>query len=123
MTATAPKVTNEIERLRSVVVHRPGEEVARMTQHQLDHLLFDDILSPAAAVEEHDLMTGILAGAGAEVLDIRDLLVDALKNALPTPAASAVWTVWEAGGRLSEVPFGSKVVQTLVYDIPRTYLQ
>ncbi|HHH29628.1 MAG TPA: arginine deiminase, partial [Polyangiaceae bacterium] len=54
MSTTAPGVTNEIERLRSVVVHRPGEEVARMTQHQLDHLLFDDILSPAAAIEEHD---------------------------------------------------------------------
>jgi len=79
--ATAPKVTNEIERLRSVVVHRPGDEVARMTQHQLDHLLFDDILSPAAAVEEHDLMTSILRGAGAEVLDARALVVEALGNA------------------------------------------
>jgi arginine deiminase len=74
-------VTTEIEALRCVVVHRPGDEVARMTQHQLDHLLFDDILSPSAAMEEHDLMTAILRGAGAEVLDIRDLLVEALTRA------------------------------------------
>ena len=105
MTATAPGVTNEIERLRSVLVHRPGEEVARMTQHQLDHLLFDDILSPAAAVEEHDLMTGILSGAGAQVLDIRDLLVDALEHASGREREALLDAVADqaAAGRLAEV--------------------
>ena len=78
MSATPLRVTSETGALRCVVVHRPGGEVARMTQHQLDHLLFDDILSPAAAMQEHDLMTGILRGGGAEVLDIVDLLGDAL---------------------------------------------
>lgn len=80
MDASPLLVTSEIGPLVRVVVHRPGDEVARMTQHQLDHLLFDDILSPASAVQEHDLMTDILRGGGAEVLDIVDLLVDALER-------------------------------------------
>jgi arginine deiminase len=78
MTPTPLNVASEIAPLRCVVVHRPGDEVARMTQHQLDHLLFDDILSPVAAMKEHDLMTGVLVGGGAEVLDIEELLADAL---------------------------------------------
>ena len=76
-----------------------------MTQHQLDHLLFDDILSPAAAVEEHDLMTGILSGAGAQVLDIRDLLVDALEHASGRERGALLDAVADqaAAGRLAEV--------------------
>ncbi|MEZ4447324.1 MAG: arginine deiminase family protein [Polyangiaceae bacterium] len=78
---TKLSVRSETATLRSVVVHRPGDEIARMTQHQLDHLLFDDILSPAAAIAEHDLMSDILRGGGAEVLEIGDLLSDALGRA------------------------------------------
>lgn len=76
-----------------------------MTQHQLDHLLFDDILSPEAAVEEHDLMTAILAGAGAEVLDIHDLLVDALRHASGRERAGLLDAVVDqaAAGPLAEL--------------------
>ncbi|MEZ4430546.1 MAG: arginine deiminase family protein [Nannocystaceae bacterium] len=72
---------NEIGRLRDVVVHRPGAEIARMTQHHLDLLLFDDILSPREAELEHALMTNILEGAGARVYELLDLLTRALERA------------------------------------------
>lgn len=74
-------VSNEIGRLRSVLVHCPGSEIVRMTQHELDRMLFDDILAEDAAREEHALMSGILTAAGANVIQLRDLLISALTHA------------------------------------------
>jgi arginine deiminase len=74
-------VDNEVEALRDVVVHRPGVEIERMTQHDLHRLLFDDILSRQEAEQEHDLMVSILRGAGATAHEILDLLARALEIA------------------------------------------
>jgi len=63
------------------MVHRPGAELLHMTQHQLEQLLFDDILSPPAAIREHDLMTEIVRGGGAQVIEVVDLLTTALEQA------------------------------------------
>ena len=78
-------VHDETGPLRRVVVHEPGDEIVRMTQRDLERLLFDDLLSPAETVREHRLMARILADAGAEVLELTDLLADAVTRA---PAAS-----------------------------------
>lgn len=82
-------VDNEVGSLRAVLVHRPGDEILRMTQHQLDALLFDDILSPAETVREHDLLVEILREGGAEVFEISTLLEDALGRA-PADATAAL---------------------------------
>lgn len=74
-------IESEIGTLKRVVVHRPGVEIERMTQHELDRLLFDDILSPDEAAREHDVMTEVLRSMGAEVLGLTDLLSAALENA------------------------------------------
>jgi arginine deiminase len=74
-------IHSEVSPLRAVMVHRPGAELLNMTQHQLEQLLFDDILSPPAAVREHDLMTELLRDAGARVIEMRDVLVAALDRA------------------------------------------
>ncbi len=74
-------ITSEIEALQRVLVHRPGEEIVHMTQHELEELLFDDILSPHLAEQEHDLMVEILRGSGAEVIDVKDMLQAALERA------------------------------------------
>ncbi len=74
-------IHSEIGRLRRVLVHEPGDEIVRMTQHQLDDLLFDDILSPSEAVREHRIMTEILSGAGGEVFQLRALFRQALQRA------------------------------------------
>ncbi|MEM9692827.1 MAG: arginine deiminase family protein, partial [Myxococcota bacterium] len=74
-------VTSEIGPLEGVLIHRPGREIARMTQHQLDHLLFDDILSPVEAMREHHLMTEIIASSGATPFPLVEVLQDGLERA------------------------------------------
>ena len=44
-------VDSEIGRLRRVLIHRPGDEIVRMTQHDLSRMLFDDILCIASNTE------------------------------------------------------------------------
>jgi arginine deiminase len=78
-------IESEIHDLKRVLVHPPGREIARMTQHELHELLFDDILAPGLALLEHSLMVEILAGGGAEIVEMRPLLTDALAKA---PAAA-----------------------------------
>jgi arginine deiminase len=75
------RLHDEISPLRRVVVHQPGDEIVRMTHMDLERLLFDDLLSPAETALEHQLMAQMLADSGAEVLEIGELLVDALKRA------------------------------------------
>jgi len=77
------QVHSEVDPLRAVMVHRPGAELLNMTQHQLEQLLFDDILSPPAAIREHDLMTELFRGVGARVIELTDVLVAALEVAHP----------------------------------------
>jgi arginine deiminase len=74
-------LSDEISPLRKVVVHQPGDEIVRMTHWDLERLLFDDLLSPAETALEHALMAQILADAGAEVLEITELLADAMTRA------------------------------------------
>ncbi len=80
---------SEIGRLKQVVVHRPGLEVVRMTQDELEHLLFDDVLSQTVAASEHGVLQEVLAASGAEVSEIADLLLRALKKA-PASARKAL---------------------------------
>jgi arginine deiminase len=75
------RLHDEISPLCRVVVHQPGDEIVRMTHMDLERLLFDDLLSPAETALEHQLMTQMLADAGAEVLEIGELLVDAMTRA------------------------------------------
>lgn len=79
--SSAIHIVSEIAQLERVMVHRPGPELARMTQHEMEELLFDDILSPHLAQREHDLMVEILRGSGAEVIEVKDLLQTALAQA------------------------------------------
>jgi len=74
-------VYSEVEPLQRVLVHRPGEEIVRMTQFELDRLLFDDILAPSVARQEHEVMCEILASEGASVVEVSDLLAAALSRA------------------------------------------
>ena len=85
----AIRIDSEIGRLRQVLVHRPGEEIVRMTQHELELLLFDDLLSPVETVLEHDMMVEIMREAEAEVIHISDLLQRALVAA-PVEARRAL---------------------------------
>lgn len=75
------QIRDEISALRKVVVHEPGDEIVRMTHRDLERLLFDDLLSPAETAREHQLMAQILRDAGAEVVELTDLLDQAMTRA------------------------------------------
>ncbi len=51
-----------------------------MTQDELHKLLFDDILAPELAGTEHDLLREILASEGAEVIELGELLAEAVRR-------------------------------------------
>ncbi len=71
-------VSSEIGRLRTVLVHRPGIEIARITPENKEALLFDDLLWLERAQEEHDRFTTMMTDRGIEVLYFEDLLRDIL---------------------------------------------
>lgn len=72
-------VFSEIDPLRTVLVHRPGEELLSLSPHNLERLLFDDIPYLEVAQDEHDAFTRMLAGEGVEVRYLIDLAVEALE--------------------------------------------
>lgn len=66
--------------LQTVIVHRPGPELARLTPRNNDQLLFDAIPWVARAQEEHDAFTDVLRAHGVEVLYLVDLLAETLHS-------------------------------------------
>jgi arginine deiminase len=76
--AETPHVDSEVGRLRTVLLHRPGDELKRLTPRNSADLLFDGIPWVERAQQEHDAFADALRGHGVEVLYLRDLLVEAL---------------------------------------------
>jgi arginine deiminase len=75
----APSIRSEVGRLRTVLVHRPGEELRRITPSTMDELLFDELLWVEQAQAEHDAMTDIMRQAGVEVLYVEELLAEVVE--------------------------------------------
>jgi arginine deiminase len=73
------KVTSEIGKLKSVLVHLPGPEIDRMVPSMMEELLFDDILYGNRAREEHRRFQQVLGYVADEVLEIQDLLEEVLQ--------------------------------------------
>jgi arginine deiminase len=72
--------SSEVGRLRTVMLHRPGEELKRLTPRNNDKLLFDGIPWVTRAQEEHDAFAEALRDRDVEVLYLTDLLVEALAS-------------------------------------------
>jgi arginine deiminase len=70
----------EVGPLRSVMLHRPGLELQRLTPRNNDRLLFDAIPWVGRAQEEHDAFAETLNARGVEVLYLLDLLAEALSE-------------------------------------------
>ena len=85
--STAPAVgaTSEVGRLRTVMLHRPGPELRRLTPRNNDQLLFDGVPWVDRAQEEHDAFAAALTERGVEVLHLDRLLTEVLSF----PAARA----------------------------------
>jgi arginine deiminase len=69
---------SEVGTLRTVMLHRPGDELRRLTPRNNDQLLFDGLPWVDRARDEHDAFAALLAGRGIEVLLLGDLLTETL---------------------------------------------
>ncbi|MDP3969069.1 MAG: arginine deiminase [Nocardioides sp.] len=72
---------SEVGRLRTVMLHRPGPELKRLTPRNNDQLLFDGIPWVSRAQDEHDAFAAALTDRDVEVLYLVDLLVATLEDA------------------------------------------
>jgi arginine deiminase len=72
---------SEVGRLRTVMLHRPGPELKRLTPRNNDKLLFDGIPWIARAQDEHDAFAQALRERDVEVLYLTDLLTETLQSA------------------------------------------
>jgi arginine deiminase len=64
----------EYGRLRKVLMHRPGEDLARVTPGNKDAFLFRDVVYWREFQREHDVFTDALRGEGVDVVLLGDLL-------------------------------------------------
>jgi arginine deiminase len=72
---------SEVGHLQTVMLHRPGPELQRLTPRNNDRLLFDGVPWVGRAQDEHDAFAETLRGRGVEVLYLLDLLAETLTDA------------------------------------------
>jgi arginine deiminase len=82
-------VDSEVGRLRTVLLHRPGAELKRLTPRNNDQLLFDGIPWVDRAQEEHDGFAQALRDHGVEVLYLGELLEQVMVDPEAREAAVA----------------------------------
>lgn len=75
-----PGVHSEVGKLRQVLLHRPGLELTRLTPDNREALLFDDVIWVKQARIEHHEFEDAMRYRGAEVLFVRELLEETLRN-------------------------------------------
>ncbi|MFT4010425.1 MAG: arginine deiminase [Nocardioidaceae bacterium] len=76
----SPGADSEVGRLRTVMLHRPGPELKRLTPRNNDQLLFDGIPWVSRAQDEHDAFAQALRSREVEVLYLTDLLTETLQS-------------------------------------------
>ncbi len=77
---SAVHVTSEINRLKKVLLHRPGKELLNISPDTLSDLLFDDIPYLKAARQEHDRFAEVLRDNGVEVVYLEDLMSEVFEE-------------------------------------------
>jgi arginine deiminase len=80
VTAPAIGAYSEVGTLRTVMVHRPDLAHARLSPHNCQELLFDDVIWVRRAQEEFDAFVEVMTGRGVEVLLFHDLLTETLER-------------------------------------------
>lgn len=73
-------VYSEIGKLKSVLLHCPGEEVENIVPDYLRRLLFDEIVYLEQARREHNQFADILRNQGVEVIYLTDLMAEVLED-------------------------------------------
>ena len=72
--------TTEVGRLRTVLLHRPGRELSRLTPRNNAGLLFDGVPWVGRAQEEHDAFAQTLRDRDVEVLYLQELLTETVEE-------------------------------------------
>ena len=125
-------VTSEVGPLATVMLHRPGSELLRLTPRNNDELLFDGVPWVARAQAEHDAFADALRAREVEVLYLRELLEETL-IAAPEAAAEMLDAALELRSigptlqerlrdRLSALP-PAELAEVLVAGLSREELQ
>ncbi len=73
------QVKSEIGKLKTVMLHRPGQELEHLVPGELGRLLFDDIPFLKVAKTEHDHFAQLLESRGTKVVYLEDLMADVLR--------------------------------------------
>lgn len=73
-------VYSEIGKLRSIILHRPGNELMNITPDLMGKLLFDELPFLEAAQREHDRFAQVLRENGVEVQYIENLAAEAITD-------------------------------------------
>ena len=73
-------VYSEIGKLKSVLLHEPGEEIENIVPEYLRRLLFDEIAYLNQAKKEHKQFAQVLKNEGVKVYYLTDLMADILKD-------------------------------------------
>ena len=73
-------VYSEIGKLKTVLLHEPGEELHNLTPQKLDDLLFDDIPWLPLAKKEHQRFAQTFIDNGVKVVYLTDLVTEALNT-------------------------------------------
>ena len=71
-------IQSEIAPLKKVLVHRPYHALLRLTPTNCRDFLFDDVLWPERAAEEHDYFSNLLKEQGIEIYQLAQLLEETL---------------------------------------------
>jgi arginine deiminase len=69
----------EVGQLRTVLMHRPGPELQRLTPRHRERVLLRSLPWLSRARQEHDVLSQVLRDEGAEVLYLMALLQDCLE--------------------------------------------
>ena len=101
-------VDSEVGQLKTVMLHRPGPELKRLTPRNNDKLLFDGIPWVSRAQDEHDAFAEALRDRGVEVLYLNDLLIETLAAGADARelAIEGVTKTLHLGDTMAEYLFG-----------------
>ncbi len=73
-------VTSETGNLESVLLHRPGVEIERMTPDNAKQALYSDLLSYPIAQKEYSFFEQVIGKWGTQIYQVSDLLEQTLQN-------------------------------------------
>lgn len=113
------QITNEYNPLEVVLVHRPGEEIDRLTHENMRAFLFEDIPFLARMQDEHDEFVDEMRDRGVRVVHLHKLLRELLETQPNTRSKiiEQVCTAEQASGVAGDLKDTSRVPTDLLLSI------